>query len=457
MVVLPRRDTAAHYGAAESEILNVLSSLRDAAATAASAMTVGAMVVYAGNLVMQYFQIKGKMRRKLREKLPHRKDIDMDQDFNEYELKIADDIVASKDLTTTFDMIGGMDEMKGEIRDLITLCCLRHLLGNKFIPPHGILLCGKPGTGKTMLAKAIAKEFRATFINVRQSSLLSKWYGDSNKHVAAIFSLAKKLSPSIIFMDEIDGLMRTRGGVGEDIHMLNLKAEFMSLWDGVLTDNKRTVLVLGTTNRPQDVDEAILRRLPRQFEVQPPRNPQQRKEILKLLMSGWDLAQDVNLDRLADLTPEYSGSDLKELCNAARSTPLREFSASINHQLAELLDSRNTPTRSSRDSMQLDNHGILSNSSNNNNSNESNNGLGIIRQVCWSDFVEALEKVKPTGDAARQFVERRHTEERATRGMMKPSDTTTLGDGPWTPEAMAIAMKMLQTLLSANEGTNTTV
>jgi len=129
-------------------------------------------------------------------------------------------------------------------------------------PPKGVLLYGPPGTGKTMLAKAVAKETQATFINVPLSSLQSQWFGESQSLVRATFSLAQKLSPSIIFIDEIDSFMRTRR---RDDHQAvsDMRAEFMSAWDGILSDPRQHVMVLGTTNKMDEIDPAMLRRAPR--------------------------------------------------------------------------------------------------------------------------------------------------------------------------------------------------
>ncbi|CAM9751666.1 unnamed protein product, partial [Hapterophycus canaliculatus] len=144
------------------------------------------------------------------------------------------DIVASSDLETTFDMIGGLGELKDEIMDIVTLACSREAQLQGVSAPRGILLSGVPGTGKTMLARAIAKESGATFINVRMGAVQQKWVGEGEKMVSAIFSLANKLAPSIIFIDEIDCFMRTRSSMEQD-HVSRVKTEFMTLWDGLLT------------------------------------------------------------------------------------------------------------------------------------------------------------------------------------------------------------------------------
>jgi len=133
-------------------------------------------------------------------------------------------------------------------------------------PTKGILLYGPPGTGKTMLAKALAKESGARFINIKASSIQSKWFGDTSKLVTAIFTLAWKIQPSIIFIDEVDAMLGKRTGQEHDA-VTTLKTEFMQMWDGFVTDSYANVIVLAATNRPNDLDEAVLRRLPLSYEV----------------------------------------------------------------------------------------------------------------------------------------------------------------------------------------------
>jgi ATPase family AAA domain-containing protein 1 len=131
-----------------------------------------------------------------------------------------------------------------------------------------------------MLAKALAKESGATFINIPASSLTSKWFGESNKLVAALFSLARKTAPSIIFIDEIDSFLRERSSGDHEVTAL-MKAEFMTHWDGLNSSTDR-IVVLGATNRPGDIDPAFLRRMPKHFRVGLP-EAEQRAKILSLV------------------------------------------------------------------------------------------------------------------------------------------------------------------------------
>lgn len=188
--------------------------------------------------------------------------------------------------------------------------------------PKGVLLYGPPGCGKTMLAKALAKESGANFISIRMSSIMDKWYGESNKMVDAIFSLASKLQPCIIFIDEIDSFLRERQSMDHEVTAM-LKAEFMTLWDGLTSSGR--ILVLGATNRPNDIDSAFLRRMPKRFSVSLP-NMAQRERILRILLKDSEVDEkEFDLDKLVRQTDGLSGSDLKELCRDAAMNSMREY------------------------------------------------------------------------------------------------------------------------------------
>ena len=179
-----------------------------------------------------------------------------------------------------------------------------------------------------MLAKALAHESGATFINLHISTLTEKWYGDSNKLVNAVFSLARKLEPSIVFIDEIDAVLGQRRSGEHDASGM-VKAEFMTLWDGLTSANtageSQRILVLGATNRIQDIDEAILRRMPKKFSVSLP-NASQRLRILGLVLKDTRIDKDhFDLEYLVRVMAGMSGSDIKEACRDAAMAPIREL------------------------------------------------------------------------------------------------------------------------------------
>jgi SpoVK/Ycf46/Vps4 family AAA+-type ATPase len=263
-------------------------------------------------------------------------------DTNVYEDVIASDVANPDHIDVTFNSIGGLEDVKRSLYELVILPLVRPELfarGKLLQPAKGVLLFGPPGTGKTLLAKALAKESGACFINVRSSTLQSKWFGDAQKLVSAVFTLAWKLQPSIIFIDEIDSFLGTRKS-GEHEATSTMKTEFMTLWDGFNTDDNAQVMVLGATNRPWDVDEAILRRLPRAFEVGLP-NKEQRAQVLGVTLKGENLEpgfitpdQSCPLWKIADETEGFSGSDLRDLCKQAAYGPVRDFLQMERKQVA---------------------------------------------------------------------------------------------------------------------------
>ncbi|KAK4601440.1 hypothetical protein RGQ29_010839 [Quercus rubra] len=245
---------------------------------------------------------------------------------NEFEKRIRPEVIPANEISVTFADIGALDEIKENLQELVMLPLRRPDLfkGGLLKPCRGILLFGPPGTGKTMMAKAIAKEAGANFINVSMSTITSKWFGEDEKNVRALFTLAAKVSPTIIFVDEVDSMLGQRTRVGEHEAMRKIKNEFMTHWDGLLTKPGERILVLAATNRPFDLDEAIIRRFERRIMVGLP-SVENREMIFRTLLSKEKVEEGLDFKELATMTEGYSGSDLKNLCTTAAYRPVREL------------------------------------------------------------------------------------------------------------------------------------
>ena len=243
-----------------------------------------------------------------------------------------------------------MDDLKDEVvRRVIVPMQMTNTFNTTLLKPaKGVLLYGPPGTGKTMLAKAMAKQCGCFFLMITTSSILSKYLGDASRLVKAIFTLADKLQPCIIFIDEVDALMGKRGLNGEHEATLQVKTEFMQHWEGMETTARRRVLVMGATNRPFMIDEAVLRRFSLQYEVPLPSHHQREAILLGYMKrhhkETWTgktggvsetllLNKEVDLSSgqranaiswIASMSEGFSGSDLVELCSAAAQNVLAD-------------------------------------------------------------------------------------------------------------------------------------
>lgn len=247
--------------------------------------------------------------------------------LTDHEMIIASQLVVPDEISVNWKDIAGLDHLIQELRETVILPIQkRDLFSDSRLtqPPKGVLLHGPPGCGKTLIAKATAKEARMSFINLDVSLLTDKWYGESQKLAAAVFSLAVKLQPCIIFIDEIESFLRTRSAHDHEATAM-MKTQFMSLWDGLITELDCTVIIMGATNRPQDLDKAIQRRMPATFHVPMP-NVTQRDRIIRLILSNEPISPDIDYGRLASCTEGFSGSDLHELCRQAAMYRVRDFS-----------------------------------------------------------------------------------------------------------------------------------
>ncbi len=225
-----------------------------------------------------------------------------------------------------WDDIGGLEDAKRVLREGVELP-LKHPDAFRRIgirPAKGFLLFGPPGTGKTLLAKAVAREAESNFIATKSSDLLSKWYGESEQQVSRLFQRARQVAPTVIFIDEIESLAPQRGGgLGEPAVTERVVNTLLSEMDGL--EELEGVVVIGATNRPTLIDPALLR--PGRFDelvyVTIP-DREGRRTILQIHTKDMPLAEDVDLDELAERTAGYTGADLEDLVRRAGLHALRE-------------------------------------------------------------------------------------------------------------------------------------
>ncbi|KAF9129109.1 hypothetical protein BGW39_004451 [Mortierella sp. 14UC] len=269
-------------------------------------------------------------------KAPVAKPLVRAEDCNPYERKLLGSIVDPDKIKTTFKNTITPAETVNALQTMITLPLIRPqlfsqgLLQNEFL--SGLLLFGPPGTGKTLLAKAVAKESGARMLEIKASDIFDMYVGEGEKNVSAVFSLARKLSPCVIFLDEVDSIFRARslggggggGGGGGHSSQREILNQFMVEWDGLRSSGQNNgIVVMASTNRPFELDDAVLRRLPRRILVDLP-SEQARERILNVYMGQETLDAGVDVKDLAKKTALFSGSDLKNLCVSAALASVRE-------------------------------------------------------------------------------------------------------------------------------------
>lgn len=230
----------------------------------------------------------------------------------------------------TYEDIGGLEDTIQKIREMIELP-IRHPEIFQRIginPPKGVLLHGPPGTGKTLLARAVAYETEANFMTISGPEITSKFYGQSEENLRKIFEQAKEKSPSIIFIDEMDSIAPKRGEVTGEVER-RVVAQLLSLMDGI--EGRGEIIIIGATNRINDIDEALRRpgRFDREIEIGVP-DVDGRYEILLIHTRGMPLDKDVNLKMIAEKTHGFVGADIESLAREAAMLAIREIIPQID-------------------------------------------------------------------------------------------------------------------------------
>lgn len=266
--------------------------------------------------------------------------------------------------------IAGLENCKQLLREAIVLPIIKpELFTGARKPWSGILLFGPPGCGKTLLAKAAATECNATFFSASSADLLSKWLGESEKLISSLFKVARLRAPSLIFMDEIDSIATKRGGGSESGGERRVKTQLLSEIQGLKSKGDNPMLVLGATNRPWDIDNAMLSRFEKKIHVPLP-DLEARAGIFKIHTAGVNTALDEDdFVELAVRSEGYSGRDIANVCREVIMMPIRE----------------------------LDMGGLL----------EDSDAEVEVRDIVLEDFIKTLKKVKPmtTGKNLQKFDE----------------------------------------------------
>ncbi|WP_405305876.1 CDC48 family AAA ATPase [Methanobrevibacter sp.] len=231
----------------------------------------------------------------------------------------------------SYEDIGGLKEEVKKVREMIEIPLKRPELFEKLgiAPPKGVLMHGPPGTGKTLLAKAVASESDAHFIAINGPEIMSKYVGGSEENLREYFEEAEENSPSIIFIDELDAIAPKREETNGEVERRTV-AQLLTLMDGL--KSRGQVVVIGATNRPDSLDPALRRpgRFDREIEIGVP-DSEERKEVLEIHTRNMPLAEDVDLEKIANTTHGFVGADLESLCKEAAMRVVRRILPEIQN------------------------------------------------------------------------------------------------------------------------------
>ncbi|XP_053625482.1 fidgetin-like protein 1 [Plodia interpunctella] len=271
-------------------------------------------------------------------------------------IELIESEIIDKGSPVGWEDIAGLQMAKSVIQEAVVWPLLRpDIFTGLRRPPKGILLFGPPGTGKTLIGKCVAAQCKATFFSISASSLTSKWLGDGEKMVRALFAVARARQPAVIFIDEIDSLLTQRSD-SEHEATRRIKTEFLVQFDGAATGDEDRILVIGATNRPQELDEAARRRLVKRLYIPLPDSSAREEIIRNLLVCEKHVVSPAETSTLGRLSAGYSGADVRALCAEAAMAPVRSVPLS---QIATI----------DRDK---------------------------VRPVCAQDFINALQRVRPS-------------------------------------------------------------
>jgi katanin p60 ATPase-containing subunit A1 len=230
----------------------------------------------------------------------------------------------------SFKDIIGLEHAKKLMKEAVMLPLKYPQLFTGLLEPwKGILLFGPPGTGKTMMAKAVATQCKTTFFNISASTIVSKWRGDSEKLVKMLFDLARYYQPSTIFIDEIDAVMSSRSQAGEHEASRRMKTELLIQLDGLIKSSDERIFLLAASNLPWELDSALLRRLEKRILIPLP-EIKAREALVRLLVPP-NKSKHIDYFEIAGLLEGYSGSDIRLVCKEAAMKPLRKLMDEIEN------------------------------------------------------------------------------------------------------------------------------